>query len=70
MKKRHQVAGSPRALRSWRRALGCLTMCFGVFGTGSLMAQPLPVRHLEGVTDGFVLLRTLEDETLAVGDLI
>jgi hypothetical protein len=50
--------------------LGCLTICLGVFGTGSLRAQLLAVRHPEGVTHGFLLLRTLENETLAVGDVI
>jgi hypothetical protein len=45
-------------------------MFLWVFGTGSLRAQPLVVRHPEGVTHGFLLLRTLENETLAVGDLI
>lgn len=70
MNDRHQVAGWSRALRGWPRALGCLTTCLGVFGTGSLRAQPPAVRHPEGVTHGFLLLRTLENETLAVGDLI
>ena len=70
MDDRHQVAGWFRALRGWPRALGCLTICLGVSGTGSLRAQPLAVRHHEGVTHGFLLLRTLENETVAVGDLI
>ncbi len=45
-------------------------MCLWVFGTGSLCAQSLAVRHPEGVTHGFLLLRSLDNETLAVGDLI
>jgi hypothetical protein len=45
-------------------------MCLGMFGTGSLRAQPLAVHHPEGLTHGFLRLRTLENETLAVGDLI
>jgi hypothetical protein len=45
-------------------------MCCGLLGTGSLRAQSLAVRHSEGVTHGFLLLRTLDNETLAVGDVI
>jgi hypothetical protein len=67
---RHQLAGQFKALRGLPRALGCLTMCLWVFGAGSLRAQSLAVRHPEGVTHGFLLLRTLENETLAVGDLV
>ena len=70
MHDRHRADGWFKALRGWPRALGCLTMCLWVFGTGSLRAQSLAVRHPEDVTHGFLLLRTLENETLAVGDLI
>lgn len=70
MNKRHRVAGWSRVLRGWPRALGCLTLCFGVSGAGSLRAQSLAVRHSEGVTHGFLRLRTLDNETLAVGDVI
>jgi hypothetical protein len=70
MNDRQVVAEGPRVLRGWPRALGCLVMCLGVFGAGPLGAQPLAVRHSEGVTHGFMLLRTLENETLAVGDVI
>lgn len=70
MNDRHRVAGWFRALGGLPRALGCLTMCLGVLGTGPLKAQSLVVRHSEGVTHGFLLLRTLDNETLAVGDVI
>src|ERR1700739_1680881 len=71
MDDRHQVAGgSSRALRGWPRALGCLAVCLGVFGAGSRRAQPPAVGPHEGLTHGFLLLRTLENETLAVGDVI
>jgi len=70
MNDRQRAAGWSRALRGWPRVLGCLTICLGVFGTASLRAQLLAVRHPEGVTHGFLLLRTLENETLAVGDVI
>ena len=70
MNDRRRTSEWSRALRGWPRVLRCLTMCLWVFGTGSLRAQSLAVRHPEGVTHGFLLLRTLENETLAVGDLI
>lgn len=34
------------------------------------MAQSVAVRHSEGVTHGFLLLRNLDNETLAAGDVI
>ena len=70
MNDRHRVAGWSRGFRGWPRALGCLTMCLGAFGAASLRAQSIAVRHSEGVTHGFLLLRTVDNETLAVGDLI
>ena len=35
-----------------------------------LPAAPVAVRHLEGLVHGFLVLRTLEGDTLADGDLI
>ncbi|HEV2102090.1 MAG TPA: hypothetical protein VGR58_04860 [Candidatus Acidoferrum sp.] len=70
MNDRHRVAGWSTVFRGWPRALGHLTMCLGLFGAGPLKAQSLAVRHSEGVTHGFLVLRTLENETLAVGDVI
>ncbi len=35
-----------------------------------LPAETVPVRHAEGLVHGFLSLRTLDGETLAVGDLI
>ena len=70
MNDRHRVAGCSRALCGWPRALGRLALCFGVFGAGLLRAQSLAVRHSEGVTHGFLRLRSLDNETLAVGDVI
>jgi len=36
----------------------------------SLIADPIPVRHLEGRIHGFLILRDLEDKLLASGSLI
>src|SRR3982074_3642886 len=33
-------------------------------------AETIPVRHKEGVSHGFLVLRTLEGEAIATGDLI
>ena len=40
------------------------------FITGALRADPIPVRYLEGTVHGFLVLRSVEGKTLAVGDLI
>ena len=34
-----------------------------------LVAEPVPVRHVEGLVHGFLLLRTLDGTTIAHGDL-
>jgi hypothetical protein len=39
------------------------------FAETQLAAEPVPVRHLEGVTFGFLVLRNLSGETLAHGEL-
>jgi hypothetical protein len=39
-------------------------------GAGLLWAQPVAVRHPEGLVHGFLALRTLQGETLADGDLL
>ena len=43
-----------------------------VLGTalGTLVAAPIPVRFAEGVTHGFLLLRSLDGALLATGDLL
>ena len=35
-----------------------------------LCAEAISVRHKEGVSHGFLVLRTIEGETIATGDLI
>jgi len=41
----------------------------GIIFLQPLPAEEIPVRHVEGVVHGFLVLRTLEGETLAHGDL-
>jgi len=41
-----------------------------MFAPVFLRAEPVPVRHMEGVVHGFLSLRTLEGASIADGDLI
>src|SRR5471032_858323 len=43
---------------------------FGVLASASLLAEPVAVRHTEGVVHGFLTLRTLDGAQVASGDLI
>jgi hypothetical protein len=47
-----------------------LTVVASIFGTSLWSdAEPVPVRHLEGVTFGFLVLKDMNGETLAHGEL-
>ncbi len=37
--------------------------------SANLLAEPVPVRHLQGSGHGFVALKTLEGKLIAVGDM-
>ncbi len=51
--------------------LRCIVLAYGLFSFASaLRAEQLRVRHQEGLVHGFLVLRTLDGETLADGDLI
>lgn len=41
-----------------------------VLTCGAVSAEPIAVRHIEGTVRGFLVLHTLEGETLATGDLV
>jgi hypothetical protein len=56
------------AVRS--RLLAVLLACAVLLQPGPLPAAPVAVRHTEGVVHGFLVLRTLEGNTIADGDLI
>jgi hypothetical protein len=51
------------------KSAGIQSLCI-LFACSALLATPVAVRHKEGSTHGFLLLRTLEGKTLAAGDLI
>jgi hypothetical protein len=50
--------------------LAVLLACAVLLQPGALPAAPVAVRHTEGVVHGFLVLRTLEGNALADGDLI
>ena len=49
--------------------LWLLLPCLLLPQQGPLSAEPIPVRHVEGVTLGFLVLRNLDGEPLAYGEL-
>ena len=52
------------------KALSSLTIITVLCAPASkVAADPVPVRHLEGVTFGFLVLKNLEGELLAHGEL-
>ena len=53
------------------RLLVCYLVALGiVFSPPQLAARLIPVKHKEGTSHGFVVLRSQEGQTLATGDLI
>ena len=52
----------------WRRLFLLNAIWIGVIHTNWLAAEQIPVRHREGVTFGFLVLRDLQGEALAYGD--
>jgi hypothetical protein len=67
--KRSLVTTTTRAPRA-ARLLVALAAGAALLRPGALPAEPVAVRHIEGVVHGFLALRTLEGTTLADGDLI
>jgi len=52
------------------RSLVGVLACAALLQPGALPAEQVAVRHAEGLVHGFLVLRTLEGNTLADGDLI
>jgi hypothetical protein len=50
--------------------LGLLAVVMAVLWPRSVAAAPVPVRFAEGVTHGFLILRTIDDVVIASGDLL
>ena len=53
-----------------RTTLGLLAVVMAVLGPRPVEAAPVPVRFAEGVTHGFLILRTIDDVVIASGDLL
>jgi hypothetical protein len=60
------------SLSSWRAryAYGLIIATSLLLCSAMLRAEPVPVRHTEGVVHGFLVLRTLDGTPIADGDLI
>lgn len=54
--------------RQWR--LLVLFVCSALLQSGAIEAEPVTVRHTEGLVHGFLVLSTLDGTRLADGDLI
>jgi hypothetical protein len=48
---------------------GFLVLCFNLLSRPAVIAEQIPVRYTEGVTHGFLLLRTQGGEVIAHGEL-
>jgi hypothetical protein len=60
---RHRISTATAA------TLAMAVVATSLLATGRLAAEPVPVRHVEGVTFGFLVLRDLEGHDLAYGDI-
>jgi hypothetical protein len=63
------AAGRFRSVVVTRR-FACALACIAVLWPGALPAEPVVVRHTEGIVHGFLVLRTLDGTAIADGDLI
>src|SRR5262245_54439277 len=67
-----QPPGKPRFVRAVRRSmrLTITGLVASIVAANSIGAEPVTVRYSEGIVHGFLVLKTLEGQTLADGDLI
>src|SRR5260370_19776758 len=72
----HGVDYTHHALRKERqhsdsrsRWIAILLACAAVLQPNALLADPIPVRHTEGLMHGFLVLRNLEGKALADGQM-
>jgi hypothetical protein len=57
-------------IRSAQAAVSALLIGFSLLAPRSISADPIAVRHTEGLVHGFLVLRTLDGDALAEGELI
>ena len=55
--------------RLYRSSVAVLAGCVALFASARAAAEPVATRHTEGLVHGFLVLRTLDGETVANGDL-
>jgi hypothetical protein len=67
---RRRCASTYRSQRICFEALAILMTCTTMFWPAALLAETVPVRHTEGLVHGFLVLRTLQGNALADGELI
>jgi hypothetical protein len=60
----------PMVEPAWSTTLAVLIACATLLQPGAMPAATVAVRHTEGLVHGFLVLRTLDGNTLADGDLI
>src|SRR5215831_5059766 len=60
--------GSRTAMSLFQRTLYLIASWFVIMQSTGLTAEQVPVRHVEGVTLGFLVLRNPNGEVLAYGD--
>ena len=54
--------------RAWLGSLGALLTCGYLLQPDTVSAETVAVRHTEGLLRGFLVLRTMEGQTIAGGD--
>jgi hypothetical protein len=64
-----RLSVSAKSQRKCLPLLAVLLICEAILEPNLLTAEQVPVRHMEGVLHGFLVLRTLQGETIANGDL-
>ena len=62
-------AWTPSCLRSPVISISRGTLAASLIWAGSLTADPIPVRHLEGLQHGFLIVRSEEGKVIANGEL-
>ncbi len=61
------IAAGNRYAKARKRCVATITL---IFCLASAVSGQVPVQHKEGLVHGFLVLRTLEGETIADGDLV
>jgi len=55
---------------NFKRSVGAIAAVLAAIFTHAVGAEPIAVRHTEGIVHGFLVLRTLDGEAIADGELV